>query len=162
MNSAALDYCRRAVAHLKVELTEDGTLAVVLPHADSPLVHSLGHRLMVVYLGDEGDHFTWVQHRHLNESGWSEEELHEQALRNLAVFAEKQTEVRAYGIANLAPNGFVAALPARDILAFGDAASDEEISELLAVCDRVKGEVDHPLRPVLYRRISGCWEPLGG
>ena len=187
MNSSALDYCLRAVAHLKMESPEDGTVAVVLPHSDSPVVHPLGHGLMVVYLVDEGDHFTWVQNRHLNESGFSEEELHEQALRNLVAFAEKQTEVRAYGniyvvlaggnfeasmlllnefwsewFANLAPNGFVAAFPARDILAFGDAASDEAISELWAVCERVKGEVNHPLSPVLYQRISGCWEPLGG
>ena len=62
---------------------------------------------------------------------------------------------------HLAPNGFVVAFPARDMLAFGDSASPEALADLRALCLRVQGRADHPLSPELYRRTGTAWEPLG-
>ncbi len=187
MNPAARDYCSRAIAYLKMETPDDGRPEIALRQAESPVIRPLGHGLLVVYLVDEGDHFSWVQQRHLTDAGVSELELHSQAIKNLAVFAEQHAEVRSYGnifivlsggnfeasmlllnefwsewYANLAQNGFVVAFPARDILAFGDIASESVVSELLAVCERLIGNADHPLSPVLYQRTNSGWEPFGG
>lgn len=159
----------------------------VLTSSDSPVIRQLGHGLLVVYLVDEGDHFSWVQQRHLAEAEISETELHSQAIRNLATLAENHAEVRSYGnifivlagghfeasilllnefwsvwYANLAPNGFVTACPARDILAFGDIASVSAIEELHVLCGRLAGSPDHPLSSVLYQRTTGGWEPFDG
>lgn len=187
MNPIARDYCSRAVAHLKMEAPDNRGPEFGLIPSDSPVIQPLGHGLLVVYLVDEGDHFSWVQQRHLVEAEISETELHFQAIRNLAAFGKNHVEVRSYGsifivlaggnfeasmlllsefwsewYANLAPNGFVAAFPARDILAFGDIASVAAIEELHALCNRLEGSADHPLSSVLYQRTISGWEPFGG
>ena len=61
--------------------------------------------------------------------------------------------------AALAPHGIVAAIPARDILAFCDATSTEGLAELRQLIERVQGG-DHLLTRDLYRRVGGRWEPL--
>lgn len=188
MDLSAREYCLRAVAHLKVEPPpEDDGPAIVLPDSESPVVRRLGHGLTVVYLVDEGDHFTYVQNRRLAEASLTPDELNAKALRNLAAFANQHVKVKPYGAmhvvlaggnfeastllveefwsswyGHLAPNGFVVAFPARDLLAFGDLASPEAEAELRALCERTKGQVDYPLSCELFRRVSNAWEPLGG
>jgi hypothetical protein len=63
------------------------------------------------------------------------------------------------GLAYLAPNEFVAAIPARDILAFCDADSVEGLAELRDLIARIKNG-DHMLRPELFRRSQDGWFPL--
>ena len=158
-----------------------------LPEVESPVIRALGHRLLVAYLVDEGESFAYVQYRHLREAGMTVEELHASAIRNLAALAEAKVEVRQYGsiyavlmggnfeaslllfdefwsewCPHLAPNGYVVAFPARDILAFGDLSSDEAINELNQVCQRGDEDVDHPLTKSLYRRDGSSWLPLYG
>ncbi|MEO5934452.1 MAG: DUF1444 family protein [Duganella sp.] len=131
---------------------------------------------------DEGEHFSYVQNRHLTATGMSIEELDENAKGNLARFAYENAEVRQYGnifavlcggnfeaslllcdqfwatwYSELAPNGFIAAFPYRDILAFGDANNASVIPELEALCGRAQGG-DHPLSTELYRRVNGTWQ----
>ena len=62
----------------------------------------------------------------------------------------------------LIQNGFAVAFPARDLLAFGDVASNTAISELKDLCKRVANKVDHPLTLELYKRVGHSWQPLGG
>jgi hypothetical protein len=52
--------------------------------------------------------------------------------------------------------GFVVAIPARDILGFGDVGSSEAITELREVLARATGG-DHLLTPALYRRQGQTW-----
>lgn len=187
MSQESRDFCRRAIAYLKVEEPPSGHPVMELPESESPVICGLGHRLLAAYLVDEGESFAYVQHRHLAEAGMSMEELHVRAVQNLAALAEERVEVRAYGniyaalmggnfeaslvllesfwsewYAHLAPNGYVVAFPARDILAFGDSSSAEAINELNQVCQRGNSEVDHPLTNTLYRREGSSWLPLYG
>jgi 1-acyl-sn-glycerol-3-phosphate acyltransferase len=186
VDASARDFCLSALAHLKFDFPDDQGPAHVLAEADSPVLRDIGHRLRVVYLVDEGDHFTYVLNRHLAAAGLTEHELHQQALLNLRSFAEQHVEVRPHDdmyavlagggheasmllldefwsswYGHLAPNGFVVAFPARDMLAFGDSASPEALADLRALCLRVQGRADHPLSPELYRRTGTAWEPLG-
>lgn len=187
MSQESRDFCRRAVAYLKVEEPLSVQPVMELPESESPVIRPLGHRLLAAYLVDEGESFAYVQYRHLAEAGMSTEELHVSAVQNLAALAEERVEVRTYGniyavlmggnfeaslvlleefwsewYSHLAPNGYVVAFPARDILAFGDSSSAEAIHELSQVCQRGNGEVDHPLTNTLYRREGSSWSPLYG
>jgi uncharacterized protein YtpQ (UPF0354 family) len=187
MSKVARDFCHKAIAYLKVEAPAPNEPALTLSVEDSPVVRVLGGGLLVAYLVDQGESFSYVQHRHLQEANVDEEELHTVAVQNLAALAQSEVEIHEYGntyavtmggnfeaslilvdefwsewCAHLAPNGFVAAFPARDLLAFGDAASAEAISELNNLCQRCAGEVDHPLTTVLYRRMGSSWQPFHG
>ena len=187
MPQNAMDFCHQAVAYLKVEVPDSGEPSMELSEANAPAMRAIGHRLMVAYLVDVEHSFKYVQGRHLKEANIGLSELHEIGIRNLAALADSQVEVRAYGnifavlmgghfeaslvlvddfwsdrCAGLAPNGFVAAFPARDILAFGDSASAEAIRELNEVCQRGNDQLDHPLTNTLYRRVGTAWQPLHG
>jgi uncharacterized protein YtpQ (UPF0354 family) len=54
---------------------------------------------------------------------------------------------------------FVVAVPARDVLTFGDSSSAEAIAELNAITGQVhaNGRSGHLLSPRLYRRRGGMW-----
>ena len=52
---------------------------------------------------------------------------------------------------------FVAAVPARDVLAFGDSSSAETVAELRAIINRLKSSgAAHPLSTSLHRRRHGA------
>lgn len=186
--SLSSSYCRRAVAYLKVAAPLGGQPELLLSKRDSPVIRSLGHGLLVAYVVHEGEEFSYLLQHHLDEAGLSLDALHSIALENLRVIAENHVEVRTYGnvyavlmggnfeaslilltefwsewYAELTPSGVVAAFPARDILAFGDAASPEARRELVTICERaVEGKVDHPLTSSLFRREGDRWTPIGG
>src|SRR5205814_345088 len=136
MDQSARKYCLSAIAHLKVEPSDDGGPVIVLRNPDNPVFRRLGYGLTAVYLVDEGDHFTHVQNRHLAEAHLTQEELNTQAIRNLAAFANQHATVQSHGAiyvvlaegnfeasmllveefwsswyGHLAPNGFVVAFP---------------------------------------------------
>jgi hypothetical protein len=175
----------RAFAYLKAEPPDDGHPGLLPQGADEPILRPLAHGLHVAYVVDAGDRFQYVQRRDIEAAGLGEEQLHSLAVRNLAAFAERHAEVRPYGsiyvvlaggnfeasvllvdefwttwYTDLAPNGFIAAAPARDVLAFGDADSPAVLRELEAVIARLRaGPVDHPLTNRLLRRSVSGWEP---
>jgi hypothetical protein len=182
-------FCERAIAYLKADLTGEGGEAVSLVGDDEPILRSLGNGLLVAYLVDEGDYFSYVQRRHLDLAGLSESALHNKAVANLATLLE-QREARLHDLAegasaiifdgnfeaslilvdflwdeelaHLAPNGFVVAIPARNTLAFCDAQSQAGLVELRHVIARVR-DGDHPLQPALYRRDAATcsWRVFG-
>lgn len=183
-SSKSREYCLRAIAHLKMQVFEECPNEITLSFADSPVLRPIGNGLLVAYFVDEGEHFSYIQNRHLVDAGMSIEELDENAMRNLAQFAYAKAEVRQYGnifavicggnfeaslllcdqfwdtwYSELAPDGFVATFPYRDILAFGDAENASAILELNALGHRVQGG-DHPLTTELFRRIEGTWQPI--
>ena len=183
---AGKPFCDTAIAYLKAKMPiEDG--AVELSHNDSPAITDLHNGLLATYVVDRGESFKFVQYRHLTECSLSLDSLHKIGVENLsAKLSERGAEIRPYGnifavlfggnfeasllllddlwdqhLAGYAPNGFVAAIPYRDILAFCDAQSESGIEELRALVARVKGG-DHPLTDALYQRDVGKrgWRPL--
>jgi uncharacterized protein YtpQ (UPF0354 family) len=179
MNAAAT-FCARAVAYLKTPADESSP-TVRLSQPDSPVLRDLKNGLLVAYLVDEGNGFTYVQHRHVSDAGLTLDELHEAGVSNLHKIADDRIRVQEYGsvfavfldgnfeaslilvdwlwsqaLAHLVKSGFVAAIPARDVLAFCDAESTQGLSELRQIVGRLE-KGDHLLTPVLYRRAQGQW-----
>lgn len=186
MNNPDRDFCFKAIAYIKAMLPIDNAPAVGLELANSPVIKKVTPSLAAAYLVDTGNTFTYIQHRHLSAAGITVEELHSKAIYNLATMAQTQVKVQPYGniyavlmggnfeaslilfdgfwmqsCARLAPNGFIAAFPARDILAFTDAANAQGIEELHQLCTRVGSTSDHPLTTQLHSYASGIWQPYG-
>jgi uncharacterized protein YtpQ (UPF0354 family) len=181
------EYCLKAIAYLKVVAPDGDSEVVALSHEDSPILKDIGHGLLVGYLVDEGQHYSYVQQKHLEAAGISESELHSSAVNNLRAVAEQKLEVKTYGsmyialmggdfeaslilvpdfwsawYGHLSQNGFVAAFPARDLLAFGDIENPNVVPELRAMCERVNNsETDHPLTNQLFTNVNGLWQPYG-
>ena len=180
-----LEFCRQAVAYLKPKLSDD-VPAIELPELDMPVLSDLGNGLLISYLVDEGSCFEYVSEGQRAKAGLSEDELKQLARENLDRL-EKANEARVVSYedvfavlwngnfeaslllldnfwdedyARLAPNGFVAALPARDVLAFCDANSATGIQQLREIVERADG-VAHAITNTLYRRRSkgSAWEP---
>jgi hypothetical protein len=180
------EWWTRAVAYLKTKLPDaDPAPALPLNREDSPVLRDLNNGLLVAYLVDEGNSFTYVQNRHLFAARISEDEIHKVAIDNLYAIAEKHLRIQPYGnvfavfmegnfeasvllldtvwdisLSKYTREDFVAAAPARDVLAFGDSSSPEAIAELGALIERLKTtKCDHPLSTSVYRRKSGTWMP---
>lgn len=185
MPTSAEAFCQRAIAYLKVQAPASDVIELTLSPADSPILQPFAQDLLVAYLVDEGESFAYVQQRHLDQAGISPQALHLIGLRNLAALAEERADVRAHGelfavlldghfeaslllldefwsqwYAQLLPNGAIAALPARDVLAFTDAANTTGIAQLHQLCERLLGDISHPLTSTLYRRNHFTWEAL--
>jgi uncharacterized protein YtpQ (UPF0354 family) len=176
MNISDKAFCGRAVAYLKASLP-NAKAAAELSKLDSPVIFNLNNGLLVSYVVDEGNQFKYIQQRHLEASGMTATALHQVALNNLAaLLGERGAKVQPYAgtfavlfggnfeaslmlvdalwdehVAHLAPNGFIVAIPNRDILAFCDAHSESGVEQLRQIVGRVEGG-DHPITPRLYRR----------
>src|SRR5687768_10688855 len=100
-----------ATAYLKA-VAPDSEPAVQLGDDHSPVLRPLGHGLLVAYLVDEGDRFSYVQGRHLRQNRISADELHDIGIRNLDGIAAAHLEVRDCGpyFAVLAGGNFEASL----------------------------------------------------
>jgi uncharacterized protein YtpQ (UPF0354 family) len=180
------EFCDRALACLKRAFPVDGPeeAEYVLSRRDSLVLTNLNNGLLVAYLVDQVDHYQYVQQRHLAGAGLTQAELHQGAIANLrGLLKKKDIRVQPYGnvfavlcggdfeasavlvdglwnnaLAHLAPNGFVAAIPCRDMLAFCDAENASGLQELRQIIERTyQGE--HLISSVLYRRYAGMWEP---
>ncbi|MFL6439457.1 MAG: hypothetical protein ACJ71Q_17915 [Terriglobales bacterium] len=178
----SLDWTR-AIAYLKRKLPEDRSPTMSLSHEDSPVLRDLNNGLLISYIVDEEDSFSYVQNRHLLAAGIDQNTLHKAAINNLYSVAEKHLKVQPYGsvfavfmegnfeasillldtvwdnsFAKCVREGFVAAIRARDVLAFGDSCSAEAINELRAIVDRViSGPADHVISTSLLRRSNKVW-----
>jgi hypothetical protein len=179
------DFCRRAVAYVKAHQESlPGDTVIRLTGPDELMMREFDNGLMETYVVDIGEYFQFVHRRHLHAAGLTEDELHELAVANLLELASERLEVRSYHaiyvalmrgnfeaslvladrfwdeeMAYLAPNGFIAAIPARDILGFCDAGSPAGIAEPRALVGRVEAITppDHPLTPILLRRSGRRW-----
>lgn len=173
-----------AIAYLRPDLTgEDGKADVVLSGEDEPILHQLGNGMLVAYLVDQGDHYLWVQQKHLLAETVTAKELHEQGVLNLARKASGALQVTDQGdffacfldgdfeaslllvddlwenhLAELVSNSFIVGVPARDILMFCDSESERGIAEIGNRIERVWPNGDHLLRRELYRRNQKNWQ----
>jgi hypothetical protein len=175
-----------ALAYLKPQIpSSDPAPVVSLSADDSPVMREFLPGLLTAYLVDEGDSFAYVQGRDLRLADVSEEELHRQAVANLAALADDQLTIRENGpLSALFLDGNfeasllllddlwtdrlreyardpIVAIPARDILAFSDVESAAGVSELRAVVKRLWPSGDHLLSENLYRRVDGRWRVYG-
>jgi hypothetical protein len=186
VNTEARDRCLHAIAYLKMDLPDDGGATIELSREESMVMRNVGYGLLEMYLVDRGEDFLYIQYRDLAEAGMSEDELHVKALENLSTLVKEQLEVHqdgsiytvlaggnfeaslilhdafwSKGVARLAPGGFVAAFPARDVLMFGDVSDTTVVPRLREICGALEAKpMDHRLTTTLYRRVDTHWEPL--
>jgi Protein of unknown function (DUF1444) len=187
MRESDREFCARALACLKRALPGDepDEADIVPSREHSPVLTNLNNGLLAAYLVDEVSHFQYVQQRHLDSAGLTQAELHQQCIATLrTLLKQKDIKVQPYGnvfailcggnfeasavlvdglwnnaLAHLAPNGFVVAIPCRDILAFCDAGNASGLQELRQLIERTQ-DGDHPISSVLYRRSAGTWERM--
>jgi hypothetical protein len=173
-----------AVVYLKPEQPPGGTGPVTLDEEDAPVTKRLGNGLLVMYLMDMGDVFSYVQGKHLHSAGIDADELHTNALANLKKLSDERgiTIRRAGPISGLILDGNfeaslilldeiwehdlrdehagepIVALPSRDVLCFCDRSSTVGIAELRAVIGRVWPLGDHLISDQLFRRRDRRWQ----
>lgn len=172
-----------AIASIKVADQLPGS-NITLSEAQAPVVTDLGNGLYVVYLVDDGENLTYVQHHHLQSANVKESALHEIGLMNLARKAKENLRTIEHGeihgllldgmfeaslllldelwngpLAKYAPNGAVIAIPTRDVLAFCDSQSAQGLTELKQLVGRSLPTEDHVLTSTLFRREGGDWHP---
>lgn len=178
-----MSYCRRAIAYIKEFLPENADDKVIkLSESDGLVCKDIGNGILVTYLVDEGNHFSYIQNKHLIEEGLTENELHIIGVNNLKEIALGTVKLQEHGniyplflngnyesslilinelwddlLAQYATNGFIIAIPARDIIAFCDINSNEGITELKQLNERVYENADHQLTNCLYKRQNSQW-----
>jgi hypothetical protein len=177
-------FCLRAVARVH-RVDTGGATGADASGNDAPVLQRVDAGLVVAYAVDDDGRSVLVRHAELRAAGLAVDELHANAVWRLAGLAERHAEVQRFGHvhmvlvgggleaslvlcdefwddwhAGLAAGGFVAAIPAADVLAFGDASSRAAIRELDDLCTRIAPAADHPLSDRLLRRIGGRWEAL--
>jgi uncharacterized protein YtpQ (UPF0354 family) len=149
---------------------------------DSPVMRDLDNGLLVAYLIDEGSAYGYAQYRDLTTSGVTENVLHAAAIENLYALAEQKLKVQPHGsifallmggtfeasmvllddlwehsLSDYVSGDFLVAIPARDVLAFGEASSPAAVNELQAVISRLMDSGGAELSTALYRRKGAAW-----
>ena len=176
----------RAVAYLKPEIPEDDPAPVIqISGEDAPVLRNLGNGLVIAYVVDTGSAFEYIQQRDLMCADLTPDRLHSIAIANLssiadiariipysnifAVLAEGNFEASFVLVERLwestfrqfVADDYAVAIPARDVLAFCKASSDEGIAELQGVIDRCRNaNCDHPISDRIFVRTNGGWKPL--
>ncbi len=172
---------KQAIAYLKGLVKSDDP-SLVVPDQEAPVFSPFAPDVGIAYLIDVGDSLRYVQYRHLGQASMSVSQLHDCALANLSALAEAKLEVHRHGsvfallldgnfnasillvdqlwegrLKAFAPSGFVAAIPARDILVFANASDSAGIAELREIVERVSDGGDHLLTQSLYTRRGSQW-----
>jgi len=183
--SRSREIAAEAIAYLKVILPPEplpGERLVALSPDDTPVIRELGNGLGVGYLIDEGSTYGYVQHRDLASSQLSESDLHKIGIENLSRVADERLRVQPYdtifallmggtfeasmillddlwdhSLTEYVGDDVMVVIPARDVLAFGDASSPDVIRGLQAVIDRLVVAGTAELATVPYRRRGGQW-----
>ena len=181
---SVLAFCRRAIARVE-RIDTSSARADDAVGDELPILRHVGGGIVASHVVVDGGREILVTGRHLRAAGLPADELHAIARRNLGALALPRVDVEHFGHifvavtgldleaslilcdafwddlqATSAPGGFVAAIPGRELIAFGDAASTDAIRELEDFCTRVEPALVHPLTDRLYRRAAGRWEPL--
>ena len=172
----AHDFVTRAVAYLKSVDSPGAEAAIALPDADSPVLRPVGCGLVAAYVVDEPEGLVYVQQRHLALAGIDAAQLHRMAIENLDKLCSRHMRVEKHGpvfgvfvdgnfeasmfllqslwqreLADLVDEGFMVAVPARDIMAFCDMASEEGVATLKQMVERVHENGDHLISKNTFR-----------
>lgn len=146
----------------------------------------------VLFAVDAGSHYSYLNHRQMQEAELDAAQVLSIGLGNLAGWAggdgksaglRLQQQGAAHGVVaggqfeasltlldtlwdkafqKMAPNGAVVAVPAADVLAFCDARSAEGIAELRAIVQRVEQSGARMLIRELFVRRDGRWTEFTG
>jgi len=170
--------------HLQFQLPADATQP---KSEDAPLMRVAHGNFGVAYLVDLGDHYTWVTAGQLEEAGMTLDELHRVGIANLQrkvgelrIMEGDEAQMLAMGgefeaslmlvdalwepkgvLGAYTPNGAIAAIPARDVLAFCDARSKKGLDGVRKVAANPLPEPRHALTTRLFARRNGRWKVLG-
>lgn len=173
----------RAVAYLKPQLPPDVRIDVEPHEHERPVLRPYADGLLVAYVVDQGGHYEYVQQRHLDETHVHPDDLHQLGVDNLTrLMKERPTNVQPHGhcfavlmggdfeaslllVDGLWENAFrrffrgeyLAAVPARDVLAFCDRGSAAGRAELTEIIARLWPAGDHLLSERLYTRRGLTW-----
>ena len=174
-----------AIAYIKGRVpADDPTPAMTVEGDNAPVLKRLACGLLVAYLVDQGDRFSYIQGRDLRATGINADQLHARAVANLGKLAEGRVTVRKHSLiwALFCDGNFeaslilldemwdhalssyhagepVIALPARDILCFCKSSSTAGVAELRAVIKRCWPLGDHLISDQLFQRRGRAWVP---
>ena len=174
----------QAIAYFKPTWNSEIAPDVELSNDDMPIDKPYCDGLSVFYLIDEGDQFSLVQNKHIQKAGITLEKLNQYGIENLSKIADeiKMTEneglIYFSGSGNFeaslllvekiwnewlveyCPNGYIAAIPARDILVVCDRKDKRGITKLFEIVERIWPIGDHLLSNSLYCYKRGRWVKL--
>jgi len=87
-----------AIACIKGPVPADDPMPALKVEGDNaPVLKRLGCGLVVAYLVDQGDRFSYIQGRDLRATGINADQLHARAVANLEKLAEGRVTIRKYG-----------------------------------------------------------------
>ncbi|GIF52809.1 hypothetical protein DFJ67_1157 [Asanoa ferruginea] len=169
--------------YLKATLDVSDGSGIAEPSA-TPVTRPFVGSLLTTYVLDEESRFRFVTEADAAEAGRTVDQLHQRAIANLAALVAQQ-ELRTPKFHAITPVIFdgnlevsfmlfdelwtsfeerfgepeiLAVAPARDILAFCPASSDEGRKQLGELVDRIWPGGDHLLTRDFYRRVDGAWQ----
>jgi uncharacterized protein YtpQ (UPF0354 family) len=156
---------------------------IPLSKEDSPVLFDLRNGLVVSYVLDQGGTLEYISYRDLELSGLRVGDLHSAAVRNLLEHVSKKTRVQPVGSIHavfvdgnfeaslilldevwkssfrpFVKGQYAVAIPARDMLAFGDASSPDALNDLAAVIGNVFPDGDHLISDRVFVRVDQSWK----
>jgi uncharacterized protein YtpQ (UPF0354 family) len=168
---------------LRIKSKQPGT---DISEENEPIIRVSKGVFGVMYVIDEGEHFSFVTAGELKDADIDLDELHRIGLSNLTAIANSNRaglSLRPHGniyallmggnfeaslvlidevwedsFKQYAPSAPVVAVPARDMCAFCDSTSKAGIAELRQLVDRVTESGDHLLTEKLFVRKGNRWE----
>jgi uncharacterized protein YtpQ (UPF0354 family) len=173
----------KSIAYFKQTFYSDTKLDVELDKKDAPFCLDYSDDFSIFFLCDCDDHYVVLQARHFDESGLSADELLSIGIENLGRIAEDikitqndgllyftgsgdfeaslllVSEIWSEWLAEYCPNGYVAAIPARDILVVADTLDASGIGKLVSIIERIWPDGDHLLSNSLYHLNDRKWVP---
>ena len=176
---------KTSIAYFKATFDGDGggDVDLELDRSDLAVCIQFADNFSIFFLADSGDYFEMVQVKHLEDAGISEEALLEIGKDNLGSIAQSIEITQNNGLlyftgsgnfeASLllvpeiwndwlkeyCPNGYVAAIPSRDILAVSDRGDLDGINKLVDIVERIWPDGDHLLTQSLFHYEQGNWRP---
>lgn len=174
----------KAIAYFKPTWVSAEPPDIEFSKDEQPIDKPYCEGLSIFYLLDEGKQFVYVQNKHIEEAGISAEQLNIIGLDNLRKIADeiKMTENEGLiyftgngnfeaslllvkkiwneWLAEYCPNGYVAAIPSRDILVVCDRDNQEGISKLCDIVERIWPDGDYLLSRSLFCYEGDKWVRL--
>jgi len=176
-----------AIAYLKAiepipEGSEPDPTEVVIPDDQRPICRPFDENMAVFYVIDVGNAYRFVDRQDMTTAGIDGDRLHDIGMTNLADKVRPVIEVTDrggvytvtcggdfeatlllhmkfwnIGLADYVKDGMIAAIPARDILAFCPPSYPQGIASLETLVEHIFDGGDHLLTKALYEYTPDGW-----
>lgn len=173
---------KETIAYLK--RIEPGTVRLLpeLSDGDQPYTMSFLDDVAIFFLIDEGDRYSLFNQRDFDSQSLTQYQFLHNSICNLERERQEHIEITSFdgfamfsgsgnleaslllipelwdvGLAKYFPNGCIAAIPARDVLAVCDKSEVHAIEHFKGIVDRVWDLDDHRLTKKLLQRVNGHW-----